>query len=125
MPAAPILSRMNEIRLKRAYDTPHPDDGVRILVERLWPRGVSRDTAALDHWVKDLAPSPDLRKWYGHDPDRWPEFQARYRDELDGKAEAIAELRSICAIGTVTFVFAAKDEIRNSATVLRAYLTGT
>lgn len=95
---------------------------MRILVERLWPRGVSREAAALDHWVKDVAPSPDLRKWYGHKPDRWPEFQGRYRDELDGNAEAVSELREICANGTVTFVFAAKDELRNSATVLRAYL---
>jgi len=95
---------------------------VRILVERLWPRGVSRETAALDHWVKDIAPSPDLRKWYGHLPDKWPEFQERYRAELDGNAKAVSELREICANGTVTFVFAAKDELRNSATVLRAYL---
>ena len=115
---------MNAIRLKRAYDTPHADDGIRILVERLWPRGVSRDKAALDHWVKDIAPSPELRKWYGHEPDKWPEFQERYRRELSGHAEALAKLRSICAAGEVTFVYAAKDELRNSATVLRAYLTG-
>ena len=120
-----IIARMSEILLKRAYDPPHPDDGVRILVERLWPRGVSREAAALDHWVKDVAPSPELRKWYGHAPDKWPEFQERYRDELDGNTDAVAELRSICASGTVTFVFAAKDEIRNSATVLRAYLIDT
>lgn len=113
---------MYEIRLKRAYDPPHPDDGVRILVERLWPRGVSREKAALDHWTKDIAPSPDLRKWYGHVPDKWPEFQERYRDELAGNADAVAELRGICAGGVVTFIYAAKDETRNSATVLRAYL---
>lgn len=115
---------MSDIRLKRAYDTPHPEDGVRILVERLWPRGVSRDKAALDHWVKDIAPSPDLRKWYGHMPEKWPAFQERYRAELDANADAVAELRVLCAIGTITFVYAAKDETRNSATVLRSYLAG-
>lgn len=114
---------MSEIRLKRAYDAPHPDDGKRILVERLWPRGVSREKAALDHWLKDIAPTPELRKWYGHAPDKWPEFQARYIKELDENADAVAELRAICATDDVTFVFAAKDAHRNSATVLRAYLT--
>lgn len=114
---------MTDILLKRAYDAPHPDDGIRILVERLWPRGVSREKAALDHWMKDLAPSPELRKWYGHAPDKWPEFQARYRAELDENATGLSELRSICASGRVTFVYAAKDEARNSAAVLRTYLT--
>lgn len=113
---------MYDIRLKRAYDTPHPDDGVRILVERLWPRGVSREKAALDHWVKDIAPSPELRKWYGHVPEKWPEFQERYRTELAANGEAVTELREISADGPVTFIYAAKDEIRNSATVLREYL---
>ncbi|MFT5486289.1 MAG: hypothetical protein ACI9JL_003866 [Paracoccaceae bacterium] len=123
MPAGDIIARMYEIRLKRAYDPPHPDDGVRILVERLWPRGVSREKAALDHWTKDIAPSPGLRKWYGHVPEKWPEFQKRYSDELTGNADAVAELRAICAHGIITFIYAAKDETRNSATVLRAYLT--
>ena len=113
---------MNEILLKRAYDTPHPGDGIRILVERLWPRGVSREKAALDHWVKDIAPSPELRKWYGHVPEKWPEFRERYRAELDENASVVMELRVICDAGPVTFVFAAKDEVRNSATVLRTYL---
>lgn len=113
---------MTEILLKRAYDAPHPDDGLRILVERLWPRGVSRDKAALDHWMKEISPSPDLRKWYGHDPEKWIEFQARYRAELDGNPDAVAELREHCRVDRVTFIFAAKDEVRNSATVLREYL---
>lgn len=116
---------MPEIQLKRAYDTPHPDDGVRILVERLWPRGVSREAAVLDHWVKDIAPSPGLRKWYGHIPDKWPEFQERYRGELAQNENAVAALRDLCATGTVTFIYAARDELRNSAIVLRAYLTST
>lgn len=113
---------MNEILLKRAYEPPDPDDGTRILVERLWPRGVSREKAALDHWMKDISPSPDLRNWYGHDPEKWAEFQERYRTELDGNPDAVRELHEHCRAGRVTFVFAAKDEIRNSATVLREYL---
>lgn len=113
---------MTEIRLKRAYDAPAPSDGVRILVERLWPRGVRKEALALDHWLKDIAPSAALRKWYGHEPDKWPEFQQRYRAELDANPEAVAELHQLCAAGAVTFVYAARDELRNSATVLRAYL---
>ena len=113
---------MYDIRLKRAYDTPHPDDGVRLFVERLWPRGVTREKAALDHWLKDIAPTPELRKWYGHIPDKWPEFQERYRAELAANGDAVAELRDMCANTRVTFIYAAKDEIRNSATVLREYL---
>lgn len=116
---------MPDIRLKRAYEDPEPTDGVRILVERLWPRGVSKDRAMLDHWMKDISPSPELRKWYGHDPEKWPEFQRRYRAELDRHTEDIATLRELCASGPVTFVYAAKDEARNSAIVLREYLSGS
>ena len=83
---------MADIRLKRAYEPPDDRDGVRILVERLWPRGVSKDSAALDHWMKELSPSPELRKWYGHDPVKWPEFRTRYRNELDGHAQEIERL---------------------------------
>lgn len=113
---------MYDIRLKRAYDAPDPGDGVRILVERLWPRGITKQAAALDHWHKDIAPSPALRKWYGHAPEKWPEFQERYRAELDANADELAELATICASGPATFVYAAKDENRNSAVVLKAYL---
>jgi uncharacterized protein YeaO (DUF488 family) len=113
---------MYQIGLKRAYDAPHPEDGIRILVERLWPRGVSRGKAALDHWTKDIAPSAELRKWDGHVPEKWPEFQERYRMELTENAAAVAELRSICATSPVTFIYGAKDELRNNATVLRAYV---
>lgn len=98
------------------------DDGARVLVERLWPRGVSREKAALDHWVKDIAPTPELRKWYGHVTEKWPEFQKRYRQEISENGEAVAELRVISANVRVTFIYAAKDEIRNSATVLREHL---
>ena len=113
---------MGAIALKRAYEAPSRRDGYRILVERLWPRGLSKDKAKIDHWLKGISPSPDLRKWYGHDPKKWPEFQKRYRKELDQNADALEELRALCAQGPVTFVYAAKDEARNSARVLKAYL---
>ena len=111
-----------EIRLKRAYDPPAPSDGPRILVERLWPRGLARQRAKLDHWCKEVAPSAELRRWFGHDPARWPEFRRRYRAELKANAEEVAQLAKLCAGRHVTFVFAARDEERNSAVVLREYL---
>ncbi len=110
------------IRLKRAYESPEPGDGRRILVERLWPRGLKKEAAALNAWTRDVAPSPELRKWYAHDPDKWPEFQRRYRAELDGNPEGRAELKDAMGAGPVTFVYAAKDEERNSARVLKEYL---
>lgn len=110
------------INLKRAYEAPSDDDGVRILVERLWPRGLTTSDAAIDHWMKDVAPTPDLRTWYGHRPERWPEFRTRYEAELAANGALIGELRNLCASGTVTFVFAAKDLERNSALVLREFL---
>lgn len=110
------------ITLKRAYLPPSEDDGMRILVERLWPRGLTREKAAIDHWPKDIAPSPDLRKWYGHVPERWAEFQRRYRAELQANEAAVADLENFCAKRSVTFVFAARDEDRNGAVVLRDYL---
>lgn len=116
---------MADIALKRIYAPAAASDGCRILVERLWPRGVSRASGALDHWLKDISPSPELRKWYGHAPDRWPEFGVRYRAELDGNPDAVAALRALCADGPVTFVYAARDEARNSAVVLKAYIEET
>jgi len=113
---------MPTIRLKRAYDAPAADDGVRILVERLWPRGVSRERAAIDHWYKDVAPSPELRRWYGHVAERWPEFRRRYEAELAKNSGEVPRLRALCAGGRVTFVFAARDVERNSAVVLRDFL---
>lgn len=111
-----------KIKLKRAYERPAKSDGKRILVERLWPRGVTKEAAALDEWLKEIAPSPELRKWYGHDPEKWPEFQKRYLKELAANAEEVARLRALCDKGVVTFVYAAKDEERNSAAVLKRYL---
>ncbi len=110
------------IKLKRAYEPAAPTDGTRILVERLWPRGLTKEKAALADWVKEIAPSPALRKWYDHDPAKWPEFQKRYRRELAANKDAVLALKAQCAAGPVTFVFAAKDEERNSAQVLKAYL---
>ena len=111
-----------EIRLKRVYDPPAAADGLRILVERLWPRGLTRERAKIDHWCRDVAPSPELRRWFGHDPARWPEFVRRYRAELRSNAEDVTRLAKLCAGRRVTFVFAARDESMNSALVLREYL---
>src|SRR6266852_4893376 len=103
------------IKLKRAYAAPSKDDGFRILVERLWPRGVSKEKAAIDLWLKDAAPSTNLRKWYGHDPNKWPEFRKRYWAELKQAGDAIKLLNEKCKESPVTFVFAAADVERNSA----------
>ena len=110
------------LKLKRAYEPPSPDDGERILVERLWPRGLTKAKAKIDHWMKEISPSPELRKWYSHDVAKWGEFQKRYRQELKGHKEEVAELRKKAKVGVVTLVYAAKDEEHNSAQVLKAYL---
>jgi uncharacterized protein YeaO (DUF488 family) len=107
---------------KRAYEPADPADGQRVLVDRLWPRGVSKAAAGLDLWLKAIAPSEDLRHWFGHDPARWGEFQARYAAELEANPEAVAELRSLMAKGPVTLVYAAHDTEHNNALALAAYL---
>jgi uncharacterized protein YeaO (DUF488 family) len=112
------------IRLKRAYDPPAPEDGERLLVELLWPRGLTKEKAALDLWLKDAAPSPELRKWFSHDPDRWEEFKRRYREELKDRQDIIKILREKSREGTVTFIYAARDQTRNSAVVLREVVEG-
>jgi uncharacterized protein YeaO (DUF488 family) len=112
------------IRIKRAYEQPARADGHRVLIDRLWPRGVSKATAQLDEWLKDLAPSEQLRKWFAHDPDRFPEFRTRYRKELSQPA-ARALLRALAARarrGTVTLVYAAHDQHHNDAVVLASVL---
>ena len=111
------------IRLKRAYEQASDDDGFRILVERLWPRGVSKEKARIDLWLKDAAPSTELRRWYDHDPAKWEEFRRRYFAELEGHPEALAELRKHLDDGPVTFVFASKETEYNCATALRDYVT--
>src|SRR5581483_1080148 len=110
------------IQLKRAYEAAAADDGLRILVERLWPRGVSKAKAKIDLWLKGLAPSTELRQWYGHDPARWPAFRKRYQAELKGKGDVLALLRLVTEERPVTFVYAASDEERNSAVVLKEFL---
>lgn len=110
------------IHLKRAYDEPSKQDGLRILVERLWPRGVTKEKAAIDLWLKDLAPSTELRKWFHHAPENWDEFRKRYWDELDANHDLLALLKHRTTEGTVTFVYAASDEERNSAVALKEYL---
>ena len=108
------------VRVARVYDQPDPDDGVRILVDRLWPRGLSKQAAAFDQWSRSVAPSDELRKWYGHDPDRFAEFAARYRAELaePERASALAELRELCAQQTVTLLTASRDLDLSHACVL-------
>lgn len=110
------------IQLKRAYEKPARSDGLRILVERLWPRGVRKSEAAIDLWLKDLAPSADLRRWYGHDPERWKEFRRRYWSELAGKGDLLTLLKYRSSEGPVTFVYAAHDQERNSARALKEYI---
>lgn len=110
------------IQLKRAYDEPSKRDGLRILVERLWPRGVSKDRAAIDLWLKDLAPSTELRKWFSHDSEKWGEFRQRYWSELEQRGDLLVLLKHRTTEGTVTFVYAAHDEERNSALALKEFL---
>lgn len=112
----------SHLRLKRAYEPAEPDDGTRILVDRLWPRGVSKAKAALDDWIKEVAPSTELRKWFGHDPTRWSEFQRRYRAELSGQSAALDRIRALAKAGVVTLVYGARDEQHNDAVVLRSVL---
>ena len=112
------------VRLKRAYAEPAVEDGTRILVDRLWPRGLSKARVALDQWMKEIAPSPELRKWFGHDPARWEEFQRRYSKELRQKTTLLAELRALARRGPVSLVYSAHDEVHNDALVLRSRLLG-
>ena len=112
------------IKLKRAYEKPSRDDGLRILVERLWPRGLTKDRAGLDLWVREVAPSPGLRKWFGHDPAKWEQFQERYWKELEEKEEVVRLLKQEGKQGTVTLVYAARDEEHNSALALKRFLEG-
>jgi uncharacterized protein YeaO (DUF488 family) len=112
------------VRLKRAYEPPAPSDGARILVDRLWPRGLSKAAAALDQWVREAAPSTALRKWFGHDPARWQEFRRRYAAELRERPDGLRALRDRARRGTITLVYSAHDEAHNDAVVLRGLLLG-
>lgn len=110
------------IKVKRTYDPPESDDDVRFLVDRLWPRGVKKEDLQLDRWLKDVAPSDDLRRWFGHDPAKWEEFQRRYFAELDGKAQALRPIRDAARQGNFTLLYSARDVEHNNAVALRAYL---
>lgn len=112
------------IALKRAYDPPDEADGVRVLVDRLWPRGLTKASAAIDQWAKDIAPSNDLRKWFHHDPERWDEFRERYLAELKDKGPQIEALRQLAQRGPITLVYAARGTTDVNATVLRDVLLG-
>ncbi len=114
----------HSIRIKRAYEEPEADDGYRVLVDRLWPRGVKKEHLRLDAWLKELAPSPELRKWFGHDPARWEEFQRRYRAEFSApEAQTLlTELAERAGLGPITLVYGARDEQHNGAVVLRELL---
>lgn len=107
------------LKLKRVYDPPSRDDGKRILVDRLWPRGIKRGDAKIDEWLKDIAPSNELRRWFSHEPSKWQEFKAKYREELKGKTELIERIQKEAKKGTVTLLFAARDAEHNNAVVLK------
>jgi uncharacterized protein YeaO (DUF488 family) len=114
---------MTNIRIKRAYEEPDAADGERILVDRLWPRGLTKERARIDLWLKNVAPSTELRKWYAHDPAKWPEFRSRYKEELKGNQEQVLLLKQEAAKGTVTLVYGAKDQLHNEAVILQRLLT--
>lgn len=120
------MTRSNQIRVKRIYEDPSPSDGQRVLVDRLWPRGISKDRAELALWCKDVAPSRELRQWYGHDPEKFDEFERSYRSELeeDERSDALAELRARAAEGPVTLLTASKRDDISEATVLQRVLSG-
>jgi len=111
------------VRVKRVYEPPSKEDGVRVLVEGLWPRGLTKTSAAVDLWLKDIAPSLALRQWFNRDPARWTEFTRRYAEELDKKTAAIAALAGAVRSGRVTLLFGARDEQHNTAVALHSYLT--
>lgn len=111
-----------KIKLKRVYEEPAENDGMRILVDRLWPRGLTKQKANIDLWLKDIAPSTELRKWFGHDPERWKEFRKRYNEELKKNTDQIEFLEKQLKKGAVTLVYGAKDEEHNGALVLKEFL---
>jgi uncharacterized protein YeaO (DUF488 family) len=111
------------LHLKRIYEPPAKQDGYRILVDRLWPRGLTKEKAAIDLWLKEIAPSTELRKWFGHDPGKWKEFQQKYLKELKENKEAVAILKDHLKKETVTLLYAAKDEEHNEARVISAFVS--
>lgn len=116
------MARKPSVTISRVYDEPGAGNGVRVLVDRVWPRGVTKEKAAADHWLKEVAPSTALRKWFGHDPERWTEFRRSYRTELDGNKQAVDELLEIARREPVTLLYSARDQERNQAVVLAEYV---
>lgn len=110
------------IKTKRVYEKSAKDDGTRVLVDRLWPRGISKKAATIDQWLREVAPSDELRKWFGHDPSKWEGFKRRYIQELEGKKDLKKKLQDISRIGTLTLVYSAKDEMHNQAIALKEFL---
>ncbi|MGN6811127.1 MAG: DUF488 domain-containing protein [Thermomicrobiales bacterium] len=115
---------MRNLRLKRVYLPPDDGDGQRVLVDRLWPRGLLKRDARVDLWLKDVAPSPELRRWFGHDPEKWPEFRRRYFAELNARSGPVETLSRLAENADVTLLYAAHDEAHNNAVVLQDYLAG-
>lgn len=113
-----------QVQLKRVYEAPAKADGMRILVDRLWPRGLTKEKAKIDLWLKEIAPSTELRKWFDHDPSKWKAFKRKYRTELKLHKEEVALLKQHLHEGIVTLVYGAKDEVHNDAVVLNEYLEG-
>jgi len=111
-----------KLKLKRAYLEPDAADGKRVLVDRIWPRGLTKEKAAIDLWIKEIAPSTELRKWFAHDREKWPEFRKRYKAELAKNPDLVNELRKMARAENITLIFAAKDEDDNNAVVLKEYL---
>jgi uncharacterized protein YeaO (DUF488 family) len=110
------------IKVKRIYEAPAKSDGLRVLVDRIWPRGVSKKSAAVDTWMRDIAPSTELRKWFGHDPEKWEQFCARYARELDAKGDEVSRLKAEGRTRVVTLLYGAKDTAHNNAVALKRYL---
>lgn len=119
---SPSAARCAGLQIRRIYEAPQPTDGTRVLVDRLWPRGVSKERAALDLWLKDIAPSTELRQWFGHDPARWTGFCQRYRAELDANPSCVEQLETLARKGPLTLLFGARNTEQNEAVVLAAYL---
>jgi len=115
----------HELKLKRVYEPPHKDDGTRILVDRLWPRGLTKEKAKVDLWLKEIAPSTELRKWFGHDPKKWRSFRERYQTELKHHPDQLKLLKSKAKEGTVTLIYGARDQEHNEALVLKEFLERT
>lgn len=110
-----------DIRLKRVYEEPSESDGTRILIDRLWPRGLTKEKAKVDVWLKEIAPTTELRKWFNHEPSKWPEFKKRYKTEISNNPEAISALKKHLASGKATILYGAKDEEHNDAVVIKQF----